>query len=1203
MIIDRLDLLAFGQFTDVSLDLSAGPHRFHLVYGANESGKSTCMRAITSLLFGIATRTTDNYLHPNPKMRVGAKLSGTDGESLTVIRRKTGKSKLNAEDDKTPIDEASLSQLLGGIDQDTFHQRFGMSHDELVAGGKAILESKGELGTILFAAGAGISQLKSIQSQLDDDHKALFLANARKPIIQTLLKELDEKRKELRQLQTLPAEYKQLCDQLSESQRHAEQLSSETLICQRQKEQLVAYQSMLAVVPQWRAANQRLRELDSVPMLDEDFAARRRESARDREHLAKSVESLGEDLAALEKQLDETSQEFQILDHEDDIVSLFQAIGARHGAAAETKGLRDRVEELSRRLLAHLTELEIELEADADQATIDNAIAKVHVNESTHIRIRELAAEYKLIRANENDDKQRLDILQKQLSELNDELERTPVAEDPAVIESILNEIGSPDTLLSSVAQRQVECDDLRAECVRLSTELRVGQLDLAQATRLQVPSLGQIDEHDTLMSDAQQQHSSIESQLGAIRERRKTAEESLRQLRSDLELPTEDQLSDSRQKRDSTVQDLQLSEQDSEQIQAGLKKLQVEITGSDQVVDTMRSHHQQVAERTSAQKEIESLDLKISQTEKQLATANKRVESEANAWSQLCASIWSQMGVETATVRSMRSWVTKHQSLVDKHESLCQSQSRLSVVKQSVDRSKNRLASVLKTSLASRPVKLAAAESDVAAACLDQSDGESVTLETLYDAALRLRSELVTASRHAAHLAQKRDDVSADILQAESSHESSVNSRVQWDQNWQLATEKLAGEQILSPSVIDARLERLGTIQNDQRERDTLVREIQTIELADQSFATRTTETARLLNIKHSETTKPADLANRLHGLLQESKTNFSGREKLSKDLSTGRDKLAAMSETLDLATAQLTELCNEAGVKDPAELPAVEQLSREKSKLIDERDSTAKQLALVASGTGLSEFAEQVERQTSDELKQQIAELETTLQDLLPRREESLQKVGAIKQELAKIDGGDRAAELNQDIQFLTAKIQRHAQEYAKLKVASMILQRSIDHYRTENESPVLKIACDAFRELTCKKYSGLRAEYDENGNSKLFGVIAGADSNEANSKDSDEVLVPVETMSLGTADALYLSMRLASLEHQLSGGQAAPVVIDDCLIQLDDARTTAALKRFSNLSLQTQVILFTHHKHLIDLASKTLGKEGCHIHHLSS
>ncbi len=87
----------------------------------------------------------------------------------------------------------------------------------------------------------------------------------------------------------------------------------------------------------------------------------------------------------------------------------------------------------------------------------------------------------------------------------------------------------------------------------------------------------------------------------------------------------------------------------------------------------------------------------------------------------------------------------------------------------------------------------------------------------------------------------------------------------------------------------------------------------------------------------------------------------------------------------------------------------------------------------------------------------------------------------------------------------------------------------------------------------------------------------------------------------MSVGTADALYLALRLASLKHQLRHGHPIPLVIDDCLIQLDDQRAVAALQLLSDLSETTQVILFTHHRHLLDLADDQLHSGEFHIHRL--
>ena len=55
----RLDLLAFGRFTDVRLHFDRG---LHIVYGPNEAGKTTTLRAIRQLMFGFDERTQAEHL-------------------------------------------------------------------------------------------------------------------------------------------------------------------------------------------------------------------------------------------------------------------------------------------------------------------------------------------------------------------------------------------------------------------------------------------------------------------------------------------------------------------------------------------------------------------------------------------------------------------------------------------------------------------------------------------------------------------------------------------------------------------------------------------------------------------------------------------------------------------------------------------------------------------------------------------------------------------------------------------------------------------------------------------------------------------------------------------------------------------------------------------------------------------------------------
>ncbi|WP_375182490.1 ATP-binding protein [Sphingomonas adhaesiva] len=74
-------------------------------------------------------------------------------------------------------------------------------------------------------------------------------------------------------------------------------------------------------------------------------------------------------------------------------------------------------------------------------------------------------------------------------------------------------------------------------------------------------------------------------------------------------------------------------------------------------------------------------------------------------------------------------------------------------------------------------------------------------------------------------------------------------------------------------------------------------------------------------------------------------------------------------------------------------------------------------------------------------------------------------------------------------------------------------------------------------------------------------------------------------VEGWSVGTRDQLYLSLRLGSIE---AGAHGLPFVCEDLLITADYARVGAMLEVLAAAWSGAQVILFTHHEHLVDFAS---------------
>jgi uncharacterized protein YhaN len=94
-----------------------------------------------------------------------------------------------------------------------------------------------------------------------------------------------------------------------------------------------------------------------------------------------------------------------------------------------------------------------------------------------------------------------------------------------------------------------------------------------------------------------------------------------------------------------------------------------------------------------------------------------------------------------------------------------------------------------------------------------------------------------------------------------------------------------------------------------------------------------------------------------------------------------------------------------------------------------------------------------------------------------------------------------------------------------------------------------------------------------------------------------------VLVERMSSGTRDQLYLALRLASLEWRIEGHEPMPFILDDILVNADDARSRAALKILAGLAAKTQVILFTHHRRIVDEALQLTTPSGLQVHELGA
>lgn len=143
----NLQLRAFGPFTGVTLDFSANPSAIQIVYGPNEAGKSSALRAVNALLFGIPERTGDAFVHDNQALRIGAAIERSSGDQLTFLRRKGRKDTL-LDSNENALPDDTLRPFLQGINENLFASAFGLNHEILVKGGLDLAAGKGEIGEI-----------------------------------------------------------------------------------------------------------------------------------------------------------------------------------------------------------------------------------------------------------------------------------------------------------------------------------------------------------------------------------------------------------------------------------------------------------------------------------------------------------------------------------------------------------------------------------------------------------------------------------------------------------------------------------------------------------------------------------------------------------------------------------------------------------------------------------------------------------------------------------------------------------------------------------------------------------------------------------------------------------------------------------------------------------------------------------------------
>jgi uncharacterized protein YhaN len=1091
----RLDLLAFGPLQGTAIDLASDAPCLHLVYGANEAGKSTALRALHGLFYGIPEGTPDAHRFRASELRVAALLQDARGRELYVVRRKGRKQTLAAADG-TPLAGADASWITAGMPEAQFRSMFALSYDTLEQGADELLGSAGELGQSLFSAGTGGVGAHAVLESLRQEADALYRPRGRTQRLNAALGAFEDAKRSVRE-QSIRAEA------FTEQQRSIESAEEDAGRLQLQRQQLMAERvrlerarRVLPLLAKRTELRRQRAELGEVAALPDSAAEERRLLERARRDASLRIEHVDGEIAKLEDARAalhvndawlEPVNQLQLAELRDQLLQYRRAQRA-------LPVRRDALARAQAELQAMLERLGLQVELAA--------IETLRVSRPLEAKIREHARRGEAVFS-------RCAELARQLAAKRDEAARQRgglVARrfDPDAIARQIELPLSPERVSLSL--------DQVTEFERAAAELDREQRACADKLRAEEEALERTQRDLDALAHAGQPPT--EAQLAAAREQRRDLSAQLREALANAPRDA----SDEKASRSSRASEEQAPQAFQPQLPANfgprpvlaadggehqattpselLRALDAQSEVADVIADRLRREATRVAEFARLRAAHSGSERQLERLRGAHAVLAERAREAERRWLELC----SRAGVAPRAPALMRAFLTEHRA-------------------------------------------------------------EALRLDQLEREASRLEREFETE-------------------QAE---------REGWRTSWSELVAKVGSPADASVAEVEATLTglhdvfvRLDAMKTDSREIDVLAHEVAVFE---RELAVLQ---ARLLpNAEPSAWDATADqLLARDHA----ERRNAERRSQLEAQL-TARSAERERAEHEHAATErELSVLMQAAGVTDLAALEAAEEAARRARVLGEAIAQVQAELLAAADGFEPAALEEELGGTSVPEVQARLQEVEDALERVELERERAVHTLESRRAGLARLRESRGAADAALDAGAELENVRLLAQRYVRVKLAFGVLAREVERYRERHTGPILRGASALFSQLTQGTWRGLEADFGDSDEPVLICVRANGDR------------VGVRGLSAGTRDQLYLALRLASIEQLSAARELMPLVMDDLLVHFDDDRARAALRALGEFASVTQVLLFTHHNRLCELAREALPESKLRLHRLA-
>ena len=1139
MRIEHLAFERYGIFADrkLSFDPEAA---LHVVLGANETGKTSALSAIGDLLFGFGARTDYDFRHDSKLLRIGGSFLHSDGRTIAARRRKGNKNTL-VDDSDQPLPDDALAAILDGLSRDAFHREFGLTAKALREGGEDLLSAGGRLAETLAASSAGMAELSRVKDRLQgqaeelfttrrSSNKPFYLAADRRDAADKAVREAIVTREALQQLETAVQEARAQLESLNAAHATSGGTLARWQRTLRVRSQLTRLESLGA----------ELADLADLPAVSAQSLAEWRAALDDDAALASEMAALDATGAAEVVEIAAMAVDEKLLSEGVTIDALRERLGAVRKAIDDLprrRQARDAAEatlgEAARRLglASHAILLE-RLPTDPARAH-----ARELIEQSKRATQAIVDADARHVRA-----QQEFDEFAAGSGETHEVVDAEPLRQR---FEALGDIPAQEERLRRDRAVLAIETEGLGAAVASLDPS--PGALDGLRA--LPLPDSAVIAKYANAVELSETEVKRLGDAIAAIDTTIAATEAELARLSSSGAVPTRAHLVGARRERDAQLDGLRAALDGDRQVRATQFEEVVRSSQAiDGITDLLLTDTGRAALQEDAQRRIADSRGERERDAAKLASLQAGLSGINATWTQG----WTAAGVAPRSPAEMLRWRERLDGILARLGK-CDSQ------RAGID--------ALAASLQSGKIAVIAFLESVG-----RVPDRALPPDILFREAKARVDQLLAAWGDAKARSVAKRRIERDLAEADAARETAQSALAKLREAWPAAMAGIGSADDATPAHAEAALTVWNSVPVPKANYDREGRSVDTIQSDLRDFERDVFELLDRVAPDLKSGSAQEALARVSEKLVETRGASESCRRlrEAAARRATSRGALVARRASTAVV---LDEACRVLGAADTVALSETIERLKARQLLESERATLKRSLHEIADGHDEEALRQEREGIDFDLLPGDIAR-ETVRQAQLLKEIADASAIHHQKQsELDALTKGRDAAAAAAQRAEAGAELLSIAEGWLLRSVASRLAGRAIERHRAKVQDPTIARASTLFAMATANAFAGLGIDYGDEDQPVLV------------ARRADGERVQVAGLSEGTRDQLFLALRFALLERRTS--EPMPFIGDDLLTSFDEGRTLAVLRLLAAAGQRQQIILFTHHRHVVDLA----------------